>query len=290
MDIDALAEAVFASVKAYCDEQLAKHVQAAIKPLEEQLKSMPMPAAGEKGDRGDDGRAGERGQEGEKGDRGEQGLQGPAGERGSDGVDGKDGAPGKDGESGPQGDDGFPGAPGEAGRDGRDGKEGPPGRDALHIEVLDSIDEQRGYARGTYARHRGGLIRAARKTDPITGNVADAGWQILIDPVVDIEVVQSASDARVFSMRGITAFGRGEAKSFRLPVMVYRGVFVDGQQYDRGDTTTWGGSLWHCDDPTTEKPGEGSKAWRLAAKRGRDGKDGLPGAKGERGADARATH
>ncbi len=355
-DVDALAEAVFASVKAYCDEQLAKHVSAAVEPLAQRLKSMPAPAVGEKGEPGQDGHAGEPGQDGQKGDRGEPGIQGPQGEPGRDGAAGKDGAPGKDGEQGPPGnpgdmgskgepgrdgadgkdgvagekgeqgapgdtgaagapgepgsdgvhgkdgapgkdgaqglpgDDGFPGAPGEPGRDGRDGKEGPAGRDALHIDVLDSIDELRSYARGTYARHRGGLIRAVRKTDPIADDVAEAGWQILLDPVVDIEAVQSESDARVFVLRTVTAFGRGAPKTFRLPVMVYRGIFVDGKQYDCGDTTTWGGSLWHCDEPTTDKPGEGSKAWRLAAKRGRDGKDGKDGAKGERGADARVAH
>lgn len=60
-----------------------------------------------------------------------------------------------------------------------------------------------------------------------------------------------------------------------IPAMIYRGVFGDGRSYERGDTVTWGGSLWHCDAPTSEKPGEGSTAWTLAAKRGRDGKDGV---------------
>jgi len=59
-----------------------------------------------------------------------------------------------------------------------------------------------------------------------------------------------------------------------FPSMIYRGVFQDGHKYERGDTVTWGGSLWHCDDATAEKPGDGSKAWTLCAKKGRDGKDG----------------
>jgi hypothetical protein len=59
-----------------------------------------------------------------------------------------------------------------------------------------------------------------------------------------------------------------------FPVMIYRGVFKDGQKYERGDTVTWGGSLWHCDSDTQEKPGEGSTTWTLCAKKGRDGKDG----------------
>lgn len=64
-----------------------------------------------------------------------------------------------------------------------------------------------------------------------------------------------------------------EIHELYMPVMIYRGVFVDGSTYTRGDTVTWAGSLWHCEDETAEKPGDGAKSWRLAAKRGRDGKD-----------------
>lgn len=60
----------------------------------------------------------------------------------------------------------------------------------------------------------------------------------------------------------------------QLPTMIYRGVFKEGAAYLPGDTVTWAGSLWHCDTETADKPGEGSKAWTLAAKKGRDGKDG----------------
>lgn len=53
----------------------------------------------------------------------------------------------------------------------------------------------------------------------------------------------------------------------------YRGVHEPNVAYDTGDTVTHGGSLWHCNALTKERPGEGSKAWTLAVKRGRDGKD-----------------
>lgn len=59
-----------------------------------------------------------------------------------------------------------------------------------------------------------------------------------------------------------------------LPNMIYRHIFKEGQTYLRGDCVTWGGSLWHANEDTMDKPGEGSKAWTLVAKRGRDGKDG----------------
>lgn len=53
----------------------------------------------------------------------------------------------------------------------------------------------------------------------------------------------------------------------------YRGVHEPSVAYDIGDTVTHGGSLWHCNSLTKERPGEGSKAWTLTVKRGRDGKD-----------------
>lgn len=74
----------------------------------------------------------------------------------------------------------------------------------------------------------------------------------------------------------VLKFGSGdlaEVHELALPVPLYRGVFKDGQSYDQGDLVTWAGSMWHCDEPTTAKPGEGASGWTLAVKRGRDGQD-----------------
>jgi hypothetical protein len=67
------------------------------------------------------------------------------------------------------------------------------------------------------------------------------------------------------------------------PGLAYRGVFVEGQTYDRGQVVTWAGGSWHCNETTTTKPGEGLKAWTLMVKRGRDGKDGKDGPSGPPG-------
>lgn len=56
--------------------------------------------------------------------------------------------------------------------------------------------------------------------------------------------------------------------------LTYQGVWQDGKQYEFGDLSTWAGATWHCNEPTTSKPGDGSKAWTLIVKRGRDGRDG----------------
>lgn len=57
--------------------------------------------------------------------------------------------------------------------------------------------------------------------------------------------------------------------------MKYRGTFRETETYERGDCTTFGGSLWclTADNPPPQaKPAEDSKAWTLVAKRGRDGR------------------
>jgi hypothetical protein len=55
----------------------------------------------------------------------------------------------------------------------------------------------------------------------------------------------------------------------------YVGTWVAGTNYPPRTMASWGGSIWHANEETTEKPGTGP-AWTLAVKRGRDGKDAKP--------------
>jgi hypothetical protein len=75
----------------------------------------------------------------------------------------------------------------------------------------------------------------------------------------------------------------GPAGADGKPGLEWCGVYVDSHPYECGQLVTWGGSTWHCNEATTTKPGEGSKAWSLMVKRGRDGKDGKDGAVGPAG-------
>ncbi len=56
----------------------------------------------------------------------------------------------------------------------------------------------------------------------------------------------------------------------RTGKVIYRGVYKEGVDCDLGDMWTFGGSCWHCNAPTKDKPGSGSKDWTLAVKQGRD--------------------
>jgi integrin beta 3 len=78
-----------------------------------------------------------------------------------------------------------------------------------------------------------------------------------------------------------------EIGTARFPLDIYRGVWLEGKAYEPGDGVTWAGSEWHCSAATTTKPGDGSKAWTLKVKRGRDGKDGKDGGPGPAGPQGR---
>lgn len=78
----------------------------------------------------------------------------------------------------------------------------------------------------------------------------------------------------------VLRFARGDvAKEFTLQLagMIDRGVFKDGDTFARGDVVSWGGSAFVAQvDGAKGAPGT-SPDWRLAVRKGRDGKDGERG-------------
>lgn len=58
----------------------------------------------------------------------------------------------------------------------------------------------------------------------------------------------------------------------KLPALLDAGVWHVGATYSKGACVTHDGSLWIAQNATGDKPGT-SPAFRLAVKRGRDGKD-----------------
>lgn len=74
----------------------------------------------------------------------------------------------------------------------------------------------------------------------------------------------------------VRQFVRGEdCKEFRHQTAfpIDRGVFKAGETYQQGDAVSWGGSLWIAQKETSAKPDTADSGWRLACKKGRDGKD-----------------
>jgi integrin beta 3 len=239
---------------------------------------------GPAGDRGDPGPQGEKGADGLIGKAGEPGARGdagPQGERGADGLSAfelakKSGFVGSEAEwhLSLRGRDGAKGIDGQNGQDGREGRPGERGRDAVSIagEIHEGIDETRSYAEGTFATLRGGTWIARRATDPVTdGNFRDAGWLCLwrgIDAVADEPEDGGRIVVRTFTLSD----GSEHVARQKTSAMVYRGTFQSGRGYDAGDTVTYGGSLFVAQRDTNAPPGDGD-AWKLAAKRGKDGRD-----------------
>lgn len=87
----------------------------------------------------------------------------------------------------------------------------------------------------------------------------------------DIDMTQS-EDGRTVTL----AFRRGadvREKSFTVPVFSERGIFRPENQYLKGDGVTFGGSYFIAQKDAPGKPEDGAGGWRLAVKRGRDGRD-----------------
>lgn len=198
------------------------------------------------------------------------GPKGDPGERGVDGAPGRDGVDGKDGSPGERGEKGEAGAPGNDGRDGingKDGKDGAPGADGKSI----TVDEVRPLFDAAFAgwaldfeRRAADVFQRAIDKIPAPKDGRDA---------LEIEDLQVEHDGD----GGVTLrFVRGEVRKefqLQLPRFKDRGIYKEGEAYREGDGATWAGSFFIAQkDNPQGKPGE-SDGWRLAVKRGRDGKD-----------------
>jgi len=86
----------------------------------------------------------------------------------------------------------------------------------------------------------------------------------------DLSVEQNGE--RSFVLR-FTQGERTKEFSFDVPVVIDRGVYKDSATYQAGDGVTWAGSYWIAQRSTETKPDGPDSGWRLAVKRGRDGKD-----------------
>ena len=264
---------------------------------------------GERGEKGEPGLVGKDGADGLPGDRGERGERG---EKGEPGLDGKDAphvtkeliiealtaypvllseAVQKHFEANPIR-DGKDGAQGERGADGVNGKDGRDGKDGLSI-VEAMIDNEgvlvHTFSDGTVKR----LSRVVGKdgTHGEKGDRGDNGFDGLngkdgMNGLDGRDGVTTLGDDVEFVRDGRTINVVREGKvigGWKSTEMIYRNVWKSDESYEQGDVVTWGGSSWHCNEATTDKPGTGSSAWTLCVKRGQDGKQGPQGERGPQG-------
>lgn len=84
----------------------------------------------------------------------------------------------------------------------------------------------------------------------------------------------------------IFRLGQGDrVKEWILGLPFDAKVWAAGTTYPKGAGTTWDGHYWIAQAQTSEQPGEGSPAWRLAVRRGKQGREGKQGKDGSPGRD-----
>lgn len=150
---------------------------------------------------------------------------------------GPQGEPGRDGErgpEGPQGPVGERGAMGERGIDGRDGREGKDGRDGKDSDITRA--ELEAYAKAE-------VTKAMDET---------------------LRTLHMDADGRTLKL--------GDVVVAKFANVQYRGVWTAGT-YEPGDVVAWGGQSYVCVLSTTDKPDQNTDAWKMLARKGRDGKD-----------------
>lgn len=217
-----------------------------------------------------------------------QRTPGPQGEPGKDGKDGKDGADADPIEISQddvlralKSDPDFlreivadylkenPPKPGKDGRDGKDGIDGQKGADGK--DGADGIG-----ATGAMIDANGELIitlsnGTLQRCGVVVGRDGSPGRD-----GADLSDVDFEYDGE----RGITVKAKGGqvVRRYEMPVVIDKGYWRDGLSAKAGDAYTHDGSLWIALRETSTKPGVGSKSdWRLAVRKGRDGKPGKDG-------------
>lgn len=292
LDTKALAAATAAAVREHLASELAPLV-AENKTLRERVEALEARSveAGPAGADGQDGRDGVDGKDGQDGRDGKDvdpvTLRGivselvqdevskqvleaiaalPAPERGEKGEDGEPGADGEAGADGQDGRDGVDGKDGVDGQDGKNGRDGVDGKDGAGI--ADLVIDRDGNLIASFTDGRMKHLGQVVGKDGRDGGDGKDGIPFGVDDL-DMTLMEDGRTLRMSFTKGDTEY----AFQIPFPVVIDRGVFADGKSYEEGDGVTWGGSFWIAQRATSAKPDSPESGWRLAVKRGRDGKD-----------------
>jgi hypothetical protein len=272
-----LGESILRGVRDFVS-RVAKPMDAAIKALGERIDALPKP---------------------ERGEVGPEGPRGADGNHGVDGAPGNDGAPGAEGKAGPAGPQGDRGP---AGADGKDGAVGAKGADCDMAAVERMIE---GAVQQRVAAAVAALPKPADGKDGAAGKDAfaiakDLGFEgTIADWLISIrgkdgthgldgrDALPGEPGRDGISCDEIVAYEEG--KHFGIRFMKGGKVLSETKwlkptladldegtwqpkSYERGAHVTWAGCTWFAKADTAEEPGRG-EAWRLMAKKGRDGRD-----------------
>ena len=152
------------------------------------------------------------------------------------------------------------------GKDGCDGIDGKDGVSPSAEEVAACFERQFSDLQLSWERQARESVERAIDRIPLPSDGKDGRDAFDIGDL-DINLAQ---DGRTLEFK----FSQGEnqvEKSIRLPIPIDCGQYRSGNTYERGDGVSFGGSFWIAQCETDQKPGL-DKSWRLATKKGRDGK------------------
>lgn len=159
------------------------------------------------------------------------------GPAGETGPEGKRGLQGERGEKGERGEAGKLGATGPPGTDGKDGERGQKGEPGRNASDLTLIQDH--------------IDQRVERTIKAASLTTQDGGRTLLWNVGDV------------------------VHPVKTAIVLDAGVWKEGTTYNRGDGVTLGGSFFIAQADTSAKPGS-SDEWRLAVKRGADGRDWRP--------------
>jgi Collagen triple helix repeat (20 copies) len=150
------------------------------------------------------------------------------------GPQGQRGANGEKGEKGERGEAGKPGPAGPPGLDGKDGARGAKGEAGRNAADLAYLEER-------IAEQVDRRFKTAMVTTPDGGRTLRLAFGDVVHEV-------------------------------KTAVVLDAGIWREGTAYTRGDGVTLGGNFFIAQIDTTARPG-GSEDWRLAVRRGADGRN-----------------
>jgi integrin beta 3 len=150
------------------------------------------------------------------------------------GPEGKRGVPGETGQKGERGEPGKPGAIGPAGIDGKNGERGLKGEAGRNASDLTFLQEY--------------IVEQVERTFKTGKMTTPDGGRTLRWTIGDI------------------------VYEIKTAIVLDAGIWKEGTIYNPGDGVTLGGSFFIAQIKTTARPGK-SDDWRLAVKRGTDGRD-----------------
>lgn len=245
---------------------------------------------GAKGEQGSPGKDGDNGKDGRDGAKGDPGLPGKDGEHGRDGqtptVDLHEVADiikadhsmiallkGERGEQGIRGERGEPGQDGQRGTDGSNGSNGTDGATVTPNQLREVVESRFAVWALDFERLATDRQRAAIDSIPLPrdGRDGDRGRDGF--GMDDFEITGDSPDGGRTLRLQLSAGGRIRAVELRTAAIIDRGTYSPNTAYEAGDAFTYGGSLWVTQKNSPQgKPGE-SADFRLAVRRGRDGKE-----------------